>query len=49
MGRKRLLFLPLSSEVTQASQGFSWPQGEEEKGCNDVSGPLQVLCVSSMG
>lgn len=40
MSVKRHLFLPLSSEVTQAGQGSSRPQGEEVKGCHDISGLL---------
>lgn len=47
--RKRHLCLPLSSEVTLAGQEPPWPQGEEEKGCNDISGLLQALCASPMG
>lgn len=49
MGVERHLFLPLSGEVTRAGQGSSRPQGEEEKGCKDISGLLLALCVSLLG
>lgn len=48
MSVKRHLFLLLSSEVTQAGQGSSQPQGEEVKGCHDISGLLLALCVSPL-